>query len=114
MTGSCKAIYRMCHIQKTHFKDRLKNPNTTEPAEHGNGGEGVLLHDVHLPPPRPPLRLLPLLLDLILSVVWTLEHPILGSLLEQVGCLFVSPSFAYLHLAPLTRALTLKGSLMPI
>ena len=107
----------MCHIQKTHFKDRLKNPNTTEPAEHGNGGEGVLLHDVHLPPPRPPLRLLPLLLDLILSVVWTFEHSILGSLLEQGGYLFVEHTFAYLHLARLTRTQkfkTLKGSLMPI
>lgn len=76
----------MCHIQKTHVKDRLKDPDTTEPAEHGNGGKGVLLHDVHLPPPRPPLRLFSLLLDLILSVVWTLEHSILGSLLEQGGC----------------------------
>ena len=93
---------------KTHIKDGLEDPDTAEPAEHGDGGKGVLLHDVHLPPPRPPLRLLPLLLDLILSVVWTLEHPILGSLLEQVGCLFVSPSFAYLHLAPLTRALTIS------
>ena len=82
---------------KTHIKDGLEDPDTAEPAEHGDGGKGVLLHDVHLPPPRPPLRLLPLLLDLILGVVRPLEHSILGSLLESGCSYFLQNTFAYLH-----------------
>ena len=40
------------------------------------------LHDVHLAPPGPPLRLCPFLGDLLLGVVRPLENSIFGSLLH--------------------------------
>ena len=48
MTGSCEIFPRITifSVKKTHVENSLQDPDTREPAEHGDGGKGVLLEHV--------------------------------------------------------------------